>query len=71
MQKKDPSFGSGTTDLDGAARFFGVSTKTFRTRLMPHIPALNISGPNATRQRRRFSVAALQEALRTLVRPAA
>ena len=57
---------SSTTSLEGAARIFGVSPKTFRDRFMSRIPALDVSAPGARRRHRRFSVEALREALRML-----
>lgn len=61
-----------TTDIDGAAEFFGVSRKTFCCRIMPEIPTLLISSPTATRKRRRFSFEALRSAMESLARkPAA
>ena len=63
---------SGTTDINGAARFFGVSRKTFCSRIMPSIPALCVSAPTAKRKCRRFSRSALEMAMETLAqKPAA
>lgn len=70
MQRSGRLEESSTMDLNGAARFFGVSPKTFRERFMPLIPALLVSAPNARRKRRRFTLSALQEALTRLGRAA-
>ena len=71
MREESPLTETSTTDLDGAARFFGVSKKIFRARLLPRIPALLVSAPTARRRRHRFSVDALRDALRTLASAAA
>ena len=52
--------------VKGAARYLGVSVKTFRDRIMPHTPTLLVSAPSAERQRRLFSVDALDEAIKNL-----
>lgn len=71
MQGRAPNSDSGTTDLKGAARFFGVSENTFRQRLMPKLPWLEVSAPDRKRKRRRFPITALEEYLKSLVKPAA
>lgn len=69
---KEASFTEARTlGIKEAARYFGVSPRTFRDRLMPRIPAIVVSAPDASRQCRRFSIPALEEALKSLVRPAA
>lgn len=71
MQGRTPNSDPETTDLKGAARFFGVSENTFRKRLMPKLPWLEVSAPDCKRKRRRFPIAALEEAMRSLVKRAA
>ena len=68
MRERKLQAETSTTDLGGAARFFGVLKRIFRARLLPRIPALLVSAPGAKRRRHRFSVDALREALRTLGR---
>lgn len=54
--------------VSAAAKHLGVSVKTFRDRIMPHVPVVNISAPGAERQRRLFSVEGLEETIRQLQR---
>ena len=53
-----------------AARHLGVSVKTFRNRIMPHVPTLIVSEPTALRQRRMFTEDAIDSTIRDLARPA-
>ncbi len=63
--------GSRLLGVRAASKYLGISVKTFRDRIMPHTPALIVSEPSAERQRRLFSVEAIDETVRKLQRPAA
>lgn len=62
--------GSRLLGVRSAAKYLGISVKTFRDRLMPHVPALVLSEPNAQRQRRLFTEDALDETVKDLQKPA-
>lgn len=70
FQMGDPVSGSRLLGVRSAARHLGVSVKTFRDRIMPHVPALVVSEPTARRQRRMFTEDAIDETIRELARPA-
>lgn len=63
--------GSKLLGVRAAAKYLGISVKTFRDRIMPHTPTLIVSAPSAERQRRLFSVEAIDETVRRLQRAAA
>ena len=60
-----------TLTVAQSARRYGMSMRTFRDRFMHRVPALIVSATGAQRVRRVYSVVALDEAMRGLMRPAA
>lgn len=54
--------------VSAAAKHLGVSIKTFRDRIMPYVPVVNVSAPGAERQRRLFSIESLEDTIRQLQR---
>lgn len=66
MHTDEGARGPRTLGVSGAAKYYGVSIKTFRDRFMPSILTVDVSAPNAKRRRRIFSLEALDETLRQL-----
>lgn len=67
MPRPDPSR-EGLLTLREAITFCGVSAKVFRSRVLPGLPCVDFSKPEATRRTRRFRPADLDARLNELVR---